>query len=450
MGKTKVGIVHLGFFAYPREYLAKRGQECKNLLEENGFEVASAQMVIGTEEAERCVSELKKVDLDLLILNFLSWTNSPPVIHVAQNFRDVPILLWGIGGRTDPDTGSLVSPAAVAGITAALSPLKMIHGKLFTVIDEPDQPTQIKEIKRIGNVSRAATLLCKSRIGIVGYADMGLYTAMYEGLSLKEKIGVEVEEFSLLEITQKMDKISAEKAQRLVDQMKGDWQFEVLTDEATLLETAKIYLALEEKIQERGYDGLSIKCVEGMSKIMGITPCIPLSMLADQVVSTCECDVPGMVTELILKYISQGKTPTFMEHYEIIGNRILVGVCGFAPFSWCYRPPHINRYGWGGFTGLANTSTIKSEQILTVARLSSFGNQYRLFVTRAKSYPPRLWEELGWPQPAPRFPSLELEPECDIEHYLQEISAQHCLIIEGDYCQDLVDLAYLLDLEVIQ
>ncbi|MGC8779143.1 MAG: hypothetical protein ACP5Q4_10755, partial [Candidatus Caldatribacteriaceae bacterium] len=207
---------------------------------------------------------------------------------------------------------------------------------------------------------------------------------------------------------------------------------------------------LEERVKERGYKGLSIKCVEGMSKVMGFTPCVPLSLLADQIVSTCECDVPGMVTELMLKYVSGGKTPTFMEHYEILGTRVLVGVCGFAPFAWCHLPPRINRYGWGGFTGLANTSKIKVGETLTVARLSSFGNHYRLFITRAKAYAPPLWEELGWPQPAPRFPSLELEPECGLERYLQEIAAQHCLLVEGDFVRDLSDLAQFLGLEVIQ
>ncbi|MGQ9623535.1 MAG: hypothetical protein ACUVTO_08935 [Candidatus Caldatribacteriaceae bacterium] len=450
MEKIKVGLVHLGFFAYPKEYLEKRSQECRELLEENGFEVSFSRLVIGREAAEQCLPELKKVDMELLILHFVSWTNSPPVVHLAQNCSNLPILIWGTGGRTDPTTGSLVSPASVAGITAALFPLKALNIPHFTVIDELDQPSKIEEIQRIGRIAKAVALLRRSRIGIAGYADMGLYTAMYEGLSLKGKIGVEVEEFSLLEIVQAMEKVSPEKVALLSQKMKVDWQFEVPVGDEILTQTAKIYLALEERIQERKYSGLSIKCVEGMSKVTGFTPCVPLSLLADRVVSTCECDVPGMVTELMLKYISGGRTPTFMEHYEIHGTKVLVGVCGFAPFSWCHLPPRINRYGWGGFTGLANTSKIKVGETVTVARLASFGSSYRLFVTRAKTYTPPLWEELGWPQPAPRFPSLELEPECGIERYIQEIAAQHCLLVEGDFVQDLVYLGQLLGLEVIR
>ena len=448
--KVRVGLVHLGFFAYPKDYLEKRSQECREILEKNGFEVKFSRLVIGKEAAEQCVPELQKVDMELLVLNFVSWTNSPPVVHLAQNLKHLPILIWGIGGRTNPTSGSLVSPASVAGITAALFPLKALHIPYFTVIDEPDQPSKIEEIKRVGRIAKTVALLKNSRIGIAGYADMGLYTAMYEGLSLKEKIGVEVEEFSLLEVVQAMEKVAPQKITVLREKMKNDWQFEAPVDDEILNQTARIYLALEERIKERRYHGLSIKCVEGMSKVMGFTPCVPLSLLSDQVVSTCECDVPGMVTELMLKYISGGKTPTFMELYEVRGGKVLVGVCGFAPFSLCQSPPHINRYGWGGFTGLANTSKIKVDEVVTVARLSSFGSHYRLFVTRAKAYAPPLWEELGWPQPAPRFPSLELEPECGIEHYIQEISAQHCLLVEGDFVSDLVDLGRLLGIEVIQ
>jgi len=450
MEEVKVGLVHLGFFAYPREYLERRSQECRELLEENGFKVNFSQLVVGREAAEECLADLKKADMDLLILNFVSWTNSPPVIHIAQNFKSLPILIWGTGGRTDQTSGSLVSPASVAGITAALFPLKNIGAHFFTVIDEPNQPSKIEEIKRIGRIAKAITLLKKARIGIAGYADMGLYTAMYEGLSLKEKIGVEVEEFSLLEIAQAMEKITPQKVAIFKDQLTREWQFETQVDDEVLMQTAKVYLVMEEWVRNKKYDGLSVKCVDGMSKMMGVTPCIPLSLLADLVVCTCECDVPGMVTELMLKYISDGKTPTFMEHYEIFDNKLLTGVCGFAPLSWCHLPPRINSFGWGGFTGLANTSKVKAEHLLTVARLSSFGSHYRLFVSRVKAYVPPLWEELGWPQPPPRFPSLELEPECGIEKYIQEISAQHCILVEGDFVQDLVDLGKLLDIEVVQ
>lgn len=450
MEKIKVGVVHLGFFAYPKEYLEERSRECREILEKNGFEVNFFQLVIGKEEAESCLSALKKIDMDLLILNFVSWTNSPPVVHIAQNCKHIPVLIWGIAGRTNSDNGSLVSPASVAGITAALSPLRAIGIHFFTVIDEPNQPPKTEEIKRIGRIAKTVASLKKSRIGIAGYADMGLYTAMYEGLSLKEKIGVDVEEFSLLEIVQSMNVVAPEQVEFFREQVKKDWHFEVPINDEIVNQTAKIYLALEKLVKEQRYDGLSIKCVDGMSKVMGFTPCVPLSILADQVVSTCECDIPGMVTQLMLKYVSDGKTPTFMEHYEVLGQRVLVGVCGFAPFSWCHLPPRINRYGWGGFTGLANTSKIKTgNDVLTVARLSSFGNHYRLFVTKARAYTPPLWEELGWPQPAPRFPSLEIEPECNIEKYIQEISAQHCLLVEGDFTKDLSDVGQLLGIEVV-
>ena len=67
-------------------------------------------------DAERVVEALKGKQVDLFIVNFLSWHITPYVMHLLKNYRDTPLLIWGIGGTTD-STGKLHSPAAAAGIT---------------------------------------------------------------------------------------------------------------------------------------------------------------------------------------------------------------------------------------------------------------------------------------------------------------------------------------------
>ena len=49
-------------------------------------------------------------------------------------------------------------------------------------------------------------MLKTARVGMTGYRDMRLYGTLYDGVSLKGRIGPEIEHFELLEIAQLLDK----------------------------------------------------------------------------------------------------------------------------------------------------------------------------------------------------------------------------------------------------
>jgi hypothetical protein len=82
---------------------------------------------------------------------------------------------------------------------------------------------------------------------------------------------------------------------------------------------------------------------------------------------------------------------------------------------------------WPGFGGLRdgilNVSKLKTGR-LTICRLASRGDQYRMHIAIGEAVSPRKWEEAGWDQPAPQLPSLELILESPVDDFAQKVLGQ--------------------------
>ena len=224
---------------------------------------------------------------------------------------------------------------------------------------------------------------------------------MCDGVSLRAKIGPEVDVFDMLELIQKQDAVSAEELQAFVANLRSQWAFEQPVADATLERVGKITLAAEKLIEERGYSAISFKCVEGMKKYMQFPPCLIQCILGDKLPTICEDDALGLVTQILLKSLT-GQATTFVETYEFFTDRILVGVCGYTPCSYACGQNRASVYGgWGGLNaGVMSTSEMKTGTV-TVARLGYRGEDYFIHLAKAEGLKPRRWEELGWNAPAP-------------------------------------------------
>ncbi len=441
------GFVGFGCTSYPQEIITKRVLEAGRTVQSLGISLVEAGSVSTLSQAKKAAVELKKGDFDFLIACIASWIESPIVMEVLRQFRHKPVLLWGLGGYTKD--GSLVSPASQAGTSALREPLTQMGFRFKSIYEEPDSPLSIDKVKYFAIVAKAIRKLVDAKIGMMGYADMGLYATMFDGVSLRGKIGPEVEVFDMLEVEQRAQKIDEKRLSSVIKETKNKWHSESEISQETWQRLTRIYLAIDDIITERKYSAISIKCVEGMKKYMNFPPCLILTLLSERVPAVCEDDALGSVTQLILKYIS-GQATAFMEMYEFMKDRILIGVCGFIPPEYIDGSWKISTYGgWGGLNvGVMNISKARTG-FVTLVRLGYRGNTYFLHVVTGKAEKPRKWEELGWNPPAPQFPGLEVTLDCPVEQFAAEILAQHYILIYGDYRQQLKDFCNILGINYI-
>ena len=448
MSKTiTAGFAGFGSISYPKQIIMKRIVEARKAVRSSGIYLVGSEPVSTFSDADKTVELLRGKDFDFFIACIASWIESPIVIRVLREFIHKPILLWGLGGYTKG--GSLVSPASQAGTSALCEPMRKMGFKFKFIYEHPDSPLTIDKVKNFAIAAKTVRDLSSAKIGMMGYADMGLYATMFDGVSLRTKIGPEIEVFDMLEVVQRMERINQQKSAKFIKQFKKDWKFEKPVSNETLKKFGNIYLAVDEIIRERGYSAISIKCVEGMKKYMNFPPCMILSMLGDKLPAICEDDALGLVTQLILKYLT-GQSTTFVEMYEFMKDRILVGVCGFVPCAFIKGQKKVSVYGgWGGLNeGIMNTSAMK-EGLVTLARLGYTGEDYYLHAVTGEGKKPRKWEELGWSSPAPQFPGLEVTLDRPVEQFAEEILSQHYLLVYGDLREQLKNFCKLLEIRYL-
>lgn len=446
--KADVIILNVGEQQYPQDYLGAVAKCITDEIEKMDCNVIGKYTVMNFPDATEVEKDVRGKKPDLFIINFLSWHITPNVMHIIKNYTDVPLLIWGIGGVTDK-TGKLHSPAAAAGITGFLPVVKEFGFKYKVILEKPDEPHRYGEVQRyIRNVA-CAKRIKQARIGLIGYADMGLYTCAYDKTQLFKKLGIDIENYCGYEIANLMESFSDERVKEAVKMIKASVKMQNTVADKPLESVARLYLAMKDKADGRNLDAVSVKCVDGITKL-GFNPCLAQSLLADKDLSViCECDAYGLVTSIILSTVTDC-TSAFVEHYEVFDNEVLVGVCGFIPKDFTDGDMEIKAANLGEYnTGISNVSKLKCGEV-TFARFYSDGGSYKLFLSKGTAKPSPKWTELGWEEPTPDFPAVLLETGMDMEEYIDKVPGQHIIMVYGDHVEDVETVCGLLDIEIVR
>ncbi len=449
--KIKAGFVGFGEVNTPCEIIKKKCREAVAVLETLDIAVQAVGPVADDpagSQADRARLELKKFDFDFLVVCIAGWIPSWAVISVIEDFKHKPILLWGLTGWREG--GRFITTAGQAGTTALRKPMVSMGFRFKYLVNRLGEPDPADEIVSFARAAAAAGRLRHARIGMAGYRDMRLYGTLYDGVSLKAQVGPEIEHFDLLEISETMRSLAEADIAKPVKHMRKNWIFMREPKPETLSATARLYLALERKIKERGYEGISYSDVDGIKKLLKFAPAGALTLLHDnlEVCSIPENDSLGAVTQLLVKFLT-GQVGAYLEFYEFTRKGALMGVPDYVPGEIVDGKVTILPNAFGDFgEGLLNVSRLKTGPV-TIARLGFSGGDYSLHLVTGTAKTPRKWEEAGWAPPAPRLPSLEIDFDSDPETFIQNVLGQHYIIAYGDQRAPCRDLCSLLDIKMV-
>lgn len=447
MLKANVVMLSVGEQQYPQDYLDKVITEINTEVKKMDCNLLGCFKVMNFSDAERVAEELKDKKVDLFIVKFVSWHITINAMHILKNFRDVPLLIWGIGGFTDKG-GKLHAPAAGAGVTGFVPIIKELGFKFKIIMEQPDQPHAYAEVADYIHSVACAKTVRASRIGLIGYADMGLYSCSYDKTALFKKLGIDIENYDGYEIANLMNEFDEKRVKETMEWIRSTTKAQNTIADAPLEKVTRLYLAMKDKADGRQLDAISVKCVDGITKL-GFNPCLAQSLLADKDLSViCECDAYGLVTSIILSTVT-GNTSAFVEHYEVFDNDVLVGVCGFIPRDFIDGDFEIKSANLGEYnTGISNVSKLKCGEV-TYGRFYSDNGKYKLFLQHGTTKPNPKWTELGWEEPTPDFPAALLELEMPMNDYLEKVPGQHVIMVFGDYVDKVRDVCNILDIEVV-
>lgn len=450
--KKQIGFVCLGEINTPFERLQLKHDEALAELKKLNYEYCDAGVVIDDPEyktADAAVAALKDYPMAALIVCVAGWVPTHAVTRVTDNFRHIPMLLWGLCGWHE--NGRLITTADQAGTTAIRPAFEALGYTFKYIYNVIDKPFPLEKINAYLAACCTKATLRSARVGTMGYRDMLLYGTQFEGNSMRGKIGVEVEPFEMLEMVQNIEKLDPAKVAEGVKFVKDNWVFKKPCDDSVIENGVKYALAVGMKIEERGWEAISLIDVDGMKKLLGFPPAMVFMLLEHyyDILTIPENDIMGAVTQLIMKYLS-GQTVPYLEYYEFFEDSMLIGVPDYVPKSATMGDVTVLPAAFGLLNAsLLNVSKVKTGYV-TCARLVYVNGKYKMHVYTAEAKTPMAWNEFGWDDPAPQLPSLQVFPDsCTVEEFAQMVSGQHVIVAYGDFVEAIKDFCKIMDIELM-
>lgn len=448
---VKAAFVGFGEVNTPAEIILKKCQDAEKALKNEGLDLISVYPVTDDYEEKdikKAVDALKNKDFDVLVVCIAGWIPTHAVVKVTEHFRNKPMVLWGLCGWTEGDR--LVTTADQAGTTAIRKTFYDLGYDFKYIYDIIGLPSKTKAVANYAKAAAAAAKLRHARSGMAGYRDMNLYGTQVDGPSLKREIGPEIETFEMLEIEQRYQKLDDAKIQEVIDKCMSKWNFVKPANPESMKKAAGYYLAVKEISDERGYDAISLKDVDGMKKLLGFPPAPIFMLLADEagLCTIPENDSLGNITQLMVKYLT-GQCAFYLEFYEFFTDRVLAGVPDYVPAEVVDGDVTVMPAAFGELSeGILNVSKVKTGTV-TMCRLTYDDGMYYMHMVNGEGITPRKWEEAGWTQPAPQLPGLEILLP-DVESFAQNVMCQHYIISYGDNTELIKNLCDILGIPVIE
>lgn len=448
--ENKIAFVSFGEINSPRETIVQMSNRALAEIEGLRYSVITTAVVTDDEDGEdvaRALTDLSVASFDVLIICLAGWIPSHAVISITDKYRHIPMILWGLAG--EQHDGHIVTTAAQAGTSALRKVFSDLEYQFIYLYNIIGQPSPLERMKNFVQAAVAKKNLRDDKIGMMGFRDMKLYNTLYEGISLKSKIGVEVEFFEMLEVVKLSENVQESAINDILGNIKRNWNFQGAIEEEFLKKGIAYYLAIKDIADRQGLTAISLKDVDGMKKILGYPPAFVFMLLADEagLCTIPENDVMGAVTQLILRQLT-GQSAAYLEFYEYFEDSVLMGVPDYVPADVVDGKVTVMPAAFGQISGgLLNVSRMR-EGALTIARLSNTGTAYTMHVATGDGKFCS-WEEAGWTQPAPQLPSLLVKLDTKTADFVTHISGQHYIVAYGDWTSTIVDFCDLNAIEVV-
>ena len=450
--KKIVGFVALGEVNTPIEKLWEKHDMALKAISFEDCDVIDAGLVIDDakyETADAAVAKLQARPFDVLVLCVCGWIPTHAVIRVTDEFRHMPMLLWGLCGWREKN-GKIVTTAEQAGTTALRPTLQELGYNFKFIYNMIDHEMPMDAIHDYITAASAVKQLRKKRVGTMGYRDMLLYGTQYEGFSMRRDIGIEVEPYEMLEMVRAMDTLDPAAVQEEVDYIKKNWVMETPADDSIIEQGVRYALAIGKKIEERGWDAITLIDVDGMKKLEGFPPAMVFMIIGRRynIPTTPENDVMGNVTQIIAQLLT-GQCAHYMEYYEFFPKSVLIGVPDYVPEAVTKGDVHVMSVAFGLLNAsLLNVSKCNDGRV-TCVRLLYTGGKYKLHMYTGTAKQPQPWNEYGWDDPAPQLVSLEVELDSSVEEFADKVGCQHVIVTYGDNRRVFEDWAKIMGIEVI-
>ncbi len=344
--------------------------------------VHPGNLVCSEDEAIAAAGLFNAEGVDAIVMHFATFPVGAMIPALARRVH-APIILFA--NPEEPAEGGIWEQNSFCGANMAAFVMRKLNKAVRFAWGKAQEAD--KALAKALRVVAAERTLRDARLGLVGGRVPGFYTSNIDELKLREKFGSAIEMIDLLEVVELAKSLDAKEAKKGLEIVKRSSKGVCAVSEKELELGGRLLSALLKTVEKYKLTGLGVRCWPEFSDLFGIAPCAVLGMLNDAGIPTsCEGDMPGAVSMLIQKALSDGGTPVFMDFisFDEKDNTGVVWHCGAAPSKLCRSfeetvlRKHM-RVDGGDKKGLTNDFSLKAGRV-SVCKLDETGSGYRMLI----------------------------------------------------------------------
>ena len=438
-----------GYPGYPAKAVREHIAESEKFLEENGIDYVSVEPIINLSDCKPAIDVAAGGNWDYIIVLISTWIEAPNVMNVLSGagLEGKPMLLWSHDNIWDENEKCTISFGCLASAGVMREAFEEFGYKFKFVIGNPGDEKLAEEIKAFDAAAGTLSKLKNSRLGMLGYVSMGMYTGLGDHIKVKKQLGTEIVHVDNYTLLAHLDEPTAEDKAQIIERLKKEWTIAPGVEESLLDKTAAYYLQMKKIIAEQQLDAFTAKCQYEMSIDYGFTPCVALSLLGEEMPCSCEGDIYLMLSQMILAYIA-GRPSTYGDMLSILrgGNDgMICAACGFAPKSFLNSDkPEIDKHT-ALYSGMLITTSFKPQPV-TVIRVANCGDGFKMHLIKGHTEELKGFHEIDCPTYAGSVIRFENKTA---DEFKNEIMSQHYAIVPGDWTEALRDFCNITGIKVV-
>jgi L-fucose isomerase-like protein len=399
-------------------------------------------MVMDATAARAAAAGFKDYPPDILLLFQATFADSTISMALAEAV-DAPLLLWAL---PESPSGGRLRLNSLCGINLGAFALKKAGRRFRYAYASPGDAAVLVQVESLARAGRALRTLRETRVGVIGQHPDGFDPCHYDAGRLSRLLGVEVVPFELPAFFERIRSQPVEHVEAELASLSQTLPNLAELDQKAVRGTLSTLEALRGLAQAEGLGGVAMRCWPEFFTDLGCAACGAMSMMSDSgVPCSCEADVNGTITQMILQGVSgEPAFGTDLVSANLEEDTVVVWHCGLAPLSMAdpaVRPRgtvHSNRK-----LPLLMEFPLRPGRV-TIARLSEASGGYRLVVGRGEMLQAPMSFTgtsgvLRFDRPAAEV--LDVILTQGLEHHLS--------LTYGDYVPALLAVGEMLELPVV-
>lgn len=443
MKNLKIAFVPIARKTFDIPFAKEMADAARSALINSSAElVGPSNLVTDAHGVDQAIEDLTNAVIDLIVVFQATFADSSMVMALAEAM-DTPLFLWAI---PELHSGGRLRLNSFCGINLAghaLTRAGFTYGYVYAATEDSSALEKITSFARAG---RARRILRNAKLGRIGENPDGFETCLMRPAEIKKRFGLDIVQLDLEhDVFDAVRQIKLSSTQYIKDDLGKKVSNLYELDMDAVHGSLSTYQTLKGIAKERDICGFAVRCWPEFFTELGCAACGAMSMLSDEMIPcSCEADVNGTITQLILQSISGSQAfGTDMVSVDEEKDAMVIWHCGLAPLSMADPEAekrvtiHSNRQ-----LPLLMEFPLKPGRV-TIARLSEATGDYELIIGEGEII--RAPQSFSGTSGLIRFD----KPAIDVINTILDKGLEHHISITyGEYQDELLALANMLNLPV--